>query len=124
MQAALEKLKRHPEPEIGFMLMGRNTLPAYNMQAAVDAEHSLIVANTVVLDPSDNRCLQPIAEATKDILGIDNFSVHHAIALSAGRLRLSCQAHLEPWPSGRDETPFRRTIRSLLEGAVRTYFCA
>ena len=32
------------------MLMGRNTLPAYNMQAAADAEHALIVANTVTLD--------------------------------------------------------------------------
>ena len=57
VQAALEKLKQHPEPEVSFMLMGRNTLPAYNMQAAVDAEHSLIVANTVVLDPVDSRCL-------------------------------------------------------------------
>lgn len=29
VQAALEKLKRHPEPEVGFMLMGRHTQPAY-----------------------------------------------------------------------------------------------
>ena len=65
VQAALEKLKQHPEPEVGFMLMGRHTLPAYNVQTAVDAEHSLIVAHTVVLDASDNRCLQPMAEAAK-----------------------------------------------------------
>jgi transposase len=28
VQAALEKLKRHPEPEAGFMVMGRSTQPA------------------------------------------------------------------------------------------------
>src|SRR5467141_2575702 len=50
VQAALEKLKQHPEPEVGFMLMRQNTLPAYNVQTAVDTEHALIVANTVVLD--------------------------------------------------------------------------
>jgi hypothetical protein len=59
VQAALEKLKRHPEPEAGFMLMRQNTLPAYNVQTAVDAEHSLIAAQTVVLDATDSRCLQP-----------------------------------------------------------------
>ena len=32
------------------MLMGRNTLLAYNVQTAVDAEHALIVANTMVPD--------------------------------------------------------------------------
>ena len=36
VQAALEKLKQHPEPEVGFMLMRQNTLPAYNVQTAVD----------------------------------------------------------------------------------------
>jgi hypothetical protein len=65
VQAAMEKLKQHPEPEVGFMLMRQNTLPAYNVQTAVDTEHALIVANTVVLDAADNRCLQPMAEAAK-----------------------------------------------------------
>jgi hypothetical protein len=55
VRAALEKLKQHPEPEVGFMLMRQNTLPAYNVQTAVDTEHALIVANTVVLDAADNR---------------------------------------------------------------------
>src|ERR1700731_750402 len=70
VQAALDKLKQHPEPEAGFMLMRRNTLPAYNVQTAVDAEHSLIVAQTVVLDAADSRCLQPMAEAARMALGI------------------------------------------------------
>ena len=55
VQAALEKLKHHAEPEAGFMLMRQNTLPAYNVQTAVDVEHSLIVAQTVVLDAADSR---------------------------------------------------------------------
>src|SRR5665213_1200944 len=29
VQAAIKKLQEHPEPEAGFMLMGRHTLPAY-----------------------------------------------------------------------------------------------
>jgi hypothetical protein len=47
------------------MLMGRHSLPACNALTAVDTEHSLIVAQTVVLDASDNRCLQRMAEAAK-----------------------------------------------------------
>src|SRR5271170_3079847 len=30
VQAAIEKLKRHPEPQAGFMLMRQTSLPAYN----------------------------------------------------------------------------------------------
>ena len=37
VQAALEKLKQHPEPEAGFMLVRQTALPAYNIQTAVDA---------------------------------------------------------------------------------------
>jgi len=45
LQAALEKLKHHPEPEVGFMVRSRHTQPAYNLQSAVDAEHALIIAH-------------------------------------------------------------------------------
>lgn len=48
VQAALDRLKRHPEPEAGFMVMGRITQPAYNMQSAVDAENALVIAHEVV----------------------------------------------------------------------------
>ncbi len=41
---ALEKLHRHPEPEAGFMHSEHGLMPAYNVQAAVDAEYALIVA--------------------------------------------------------------------------------
>jgi hypothetical protein len=75
VQTALEKLKQHPEPEAGFILVRQTALPAYNVQTAVDAEHALIVAHTVVLDASDIRCLKPMAEAAKKALEVDSFKV-------------------------------------------------
>ena len=92
VQAALEKLKQHPEPDAGFMLMRQNTLPAYNVQTAVDAEHSLIVAQTVVLDAADSRCLQPMAEAARMALGIDNFQIVADAGYSNGEQAAQCEA--------------------------------
>ena len=57
------------------MLMRQNTLPAYNVQTAVDTEHALIIAHAVVLDAADSRCLQPMAEAARMALRIDNFQI-------------------------------------------------
>ena len=74
VQAALEKLKQHPEPEAGFMLVRQTSLPAYNVQTAVDAENALIVAHAVVLDASDIACLKPMAEAAKKALEVNSFS--------------------------------------------------
>jgi transposase len=67
--AALEKLRRHAEPEAGFMKTAQGMLPAYNVQTAVDAEHGLIVAQQVSAAPSDNRSLLPMAEAAQQALG-------------------------------------------------------
>lgn len=71
VQAALEKLRRHPEPEAGFMRMGQGhgVRPAYNVQTAVDAEHALIVAQQVTTQPIDNRSLLPMAEAALQAVG-------------------------------------------------------
>jgi transposase len=63
--SALEKLRQHPEPEAGFMRTTNGIIPAYNVQAAVDAEHALIVAQQVTNQAADNRSLQPMAEAAK-----------------------------------------------------------
>jgi transposase len=92
VQAALEKLKKHPEPEAGFMLMRQITLPAYNVQTAVDAEHALIVAHTVVLDAADSRCLQPMAEAAKMALRGDNFQIVADAGYSNGEQAARCEA--------------------------------
>jgi transposase len=69
VQAALEKLKSHAEPEARFMRMGNSHAPAYNVQTAVDAEHALIVAQKVTQEASDNRSLLPMAEAAKEAVG-------------------------------------------------------
>jgi transposase len=68
VQAAMEKLKQHPEPEVGMMRVAGGFAPAYNVQTAVDAEHALIVSHAVTLDAADNRQLEPMAEAAKKAL--------------------------------------------------------
>jgi len=91
VQSALKQLKEHPEPEAGFMLMGRHTLPAYNVQTAVDAEHALIITHNVVLDASDNRCLHPMAEAAKEALGGRDFNVVADAGYSNGEQAALCE---------------------------------
>src|SRR5271155_889220 len=92
VQAALEKLKKNAEPEAGFMLVRQQALPAYNIQTAVDAEHSLIVAHDVVLDASDIRCLRPMAEAAKEALEADTFKVVADAGYSNGEQVAHCEA--------------------------------
>jgi transposase len=72
VQAALEKLKQHREPEVKFMRMAGGHAPAYNVQTAVDAGHALIVAQKVTDEATDNRSLLPMAEAAKEALGAPN----------------------------------------------------
>ncbi len=55
VQAAIEKLSKHPEPEVGFMRISGGTSPGYNVQTAVDAEHALIVTPAVTLEGSTSR---------------------------------------------------------------------
>jgi transposase len=113
VQAALKKLQEHPEPEAGFMLMGRHTLPAYNVQTAVDAEHALIVAHNVVLDASDNRCLHPMAEAAKKALGGCDFKVVADAGYSNGEQAARCEeAGMLP------HTPVMRTVNNQGGGAL------
>lgn len=56
VQAAIEKLHKHPEPEVGFMRISGGISPAYNVQTAVDAEHALIVTHA-------SRSMQPATAA-------------------------------------------------------------
>jgi transposase len=77
--AALEKLKRDPEPEARFMRMAHgNPAPAYNVQTAVDSEHGMIVTQQVTTEASDNRSLLPMAEAAKQAL--ENPETLHVVA--------------------------------------------
>jgi transposase len=113
VQAALEKLKRHPEPEAGFMLVRQTSLPAYNVQTAVDAENALIVAHAVVLDASDIRCLKPMAEAAKEALGVDRFQVVADAGYSNGEQAAHCEAAgMTPY------VPVMRTVNNQGDGTL------
>jgi transposase len=89
--AALEKLRNNPEPDAGFMLVRQQALPAYNLQTAVDAEHALIVTHSVVLDASDIRCLKPMAEAAKIVLGVEYLNVVADAGYSNGEQVAQCE---------------------------------
>ena len=74
--AALEKLRQHAEPEARFMRTTGGKVPAYNVQTAVDAEHALIVTQQVSDEATDNRSLQPMAEAAQQVLGGPGMPLH------------------------------------------------
>jgi transposase len=92
VQAALNKLKQHAEPEASFMRMAGSFAPAYNVQTAVDAEHGLIVAHAVTLDAADNRCLEPMAEAAKKALEADRLNIVADAGYSNGEQAGRCEA--------------------------------
>jgi transposase len=97
VQAAIEKLKQHPEPEAGFMRVAGGIAPAYNVQTAVDAEHALIVTHAVTLDAADNRQLQPMAEAAGKALGSEVLNIVADTGYSNGEQAELCeQAGLIP----------------------------
>jgi transposase len=91
VQAALEKLKQHPEPEARFMPVAGTKAPAYNVQTAVDAEHALIVAHAITLDAGDNRCLEPMAEAAKQALGAESLNIVADAGYSNGEQAGRCE---------------------------------
>ena len=63
---ALKKLREHKEPEAHCMRATSGAkVPAYNVQAAVDSQHALIVVQQVTTEATDNRCLLPMAEAAQ-----------------------------------------------------------
>jgi len=74
--AALEKLRQHPEPDARFMRTTSGKVPAYNVQTAVDAEHALIVVHQVSNEATDNRSLQPMAEAAQAAVSEPGQTLH------------------------------------------------
>lgn len=92
VQAAIEKLKQHPEPDAGYMLVRQTALPAYNIQTAVDSQHALIVAHAVVSDASDIRCLKPMADAARKAIEVDSFNIVADAGYSNGEQVAQCEA--------------------------------
>lgn len=92
VQAALDKLKQHAEPEARPMRMAGGFAPAYNVQTAVDAEHALILAHAVILDAADNRQLEPMAQAAKKALEADSLNIVADAGYSNGEQAGRCEA--------------------------------
>jgi transposase len=91
---ALEKLRRHREPEVGFMHTAQGQVPAYNVQTAVDAEHGLIVVEQVTDQANDTCSLLPMAEAAQAAVG-EGHSTLNVIAdagYSNGEQASACEA--------------------------------
>lgn len=86
-QARLQALAQHlsdsgeshvvgTEPEAKSMRMAAGQIaPAYNIQSAVDAQHSLIVGFEVANEGNDRNELARMAEQAKEVLGVDTLVV-------------------------------------------------
>ena len=98
MQAALEKLRQDPEPEARFMRTTEGKRPAYNVQAAVDAECGVIVAQAVTTEATDNRSLLAMAEAAQQAVGgRESLHVVADAGYSNGEQAAECEARgIEP----------------------------
>ena len=90
--SALEKLRQHPEAEARFMRTPNGKAPAYNVQTAVDAEHALIVVEQVTDQATDNRSLQPMAEAAQAAVGEPTMNVVADAGYSNGEQAEACEA--------------------------------
>jgi transposase len=89
--SALEKLRNHPEPEVGLMHMAQGEMPAYNVQAAVDAQHGLIVAQQVTDQANDTCSLLPMAEAAQAAVGQAVLNVVADAGYSNGEQASACE---------------------------------
>jgi hypothetical protein len=71
---------------------GRGTgMVGYNVQAAVDTEHHLIVEHEVVNEGHDRRQLSPMAQRTKETLGTQDLTVLADRGYFSGEEILKCE---------------------------------
>ena len=114
MQAALEKLQRDPEPEAQFMRTSEGKRPAYNVQAAVEAECGIIVVAKVTTEHNDERSLLPMAEAAQQAVGRP--ATLHVVAdagYSNGEQAAACeQRGIEP------HVPVQRSVNHHGDGTL------
>jgi len=107
-------------------------IPAYNVQAAVDAEHALIIVQQVTDQAADNRSLQPMAEAAKAVVSgpAQTLNVIADAGYSNGEQAEACEAkgilpHVPANRSGNnqgDGTLFDRT-KFTYQAESDTFLC-
>jgi hypothetical protein len=87
------------DPESRAMILGkgRGTEVCYNVQTAVDAKHTLIVAHDVTNDPGDRDWLSPMALQAQAVLG-GEFDVVADVGYYHGHEVKSCvEARITPY---------------------------
>jgi transposase len=76
LQAADEQVSLTDPDARSMATSGRGSgVVGYNVQAAVESDHHLIVAHDVIQSGSDRASLAPMAEKAKDALGMDELDV-------------------------------------------------
>lgn len=81
------------EPDAKLMRSGRGGMVVgYNVQSAVDTDSGVIVHHDVNCDGADNRQLQPMAEAAKDVLEHNHLDVVADAGYSKGEQLAACEA--------------------------------
>lgn len=97
-QLLKETLEKSPEPQISttdpdaraLLIQGQVVEVSYNMQAAVDEKHKLVVA-THTINRNDRNALSAIAKETKENIQEENFTVVVDKGYHNGREIESCQ---------------------------------
>ncbi len=79
------------DPDSRAMSMGRGSTIGYNVQAAVDSKHSLIIATEVTQTTSDLNALGKMALAAQEALGTEQLSVVADKGYYNGKEVLFCQ---------------------------------
>ena len=79
------------DPDARSMNAKGSGIVGYNVQAAVDAEHHLIVAHDVVMTGSDRAQLSPMAHAAREATGIGKTQIVADRGYYSGREVLACQ---------------------------------
>lgn len=86
------------DPDSRSMKTGQGTNVCYNAQIAVDSKHSLIVAETVTNEPTDQKQLSEVAIEAKNALQVDQLDVVADKGYANGeQLRISEQAGITPY---------------------------
>jgi transposase len=103
------------EPDAKLMSCGHTQKVAYNVQAAIDAKHGLVVHHEVSNNGSDGGQLEAMAKATQESLGGGPLQVLADMGYSNGTQFAACeQAGIEPF------VPFRRRFNGRTESEFYT----
>jgi transposase len=79
------------DPDARSMNARGSGIVGYNVQAAVDAEHHLVIAHDVVMTGSDRAQLSPMATAAREAVGAERIEVVADRGYYSGREVLTCK---------------------------------